>query len=234
MSSDNSEVITVTLPDGNTIYAIPLNIPLPMLPVCAVIASTWGYVCYLVLYLMQGRWAEYLPTISETGVEEFGIKVQSRSFPGFCFMCAFPDICTAMYCATFGKTTCAIKTPFILLSIGMAGMFGLSFADLKDHLWMHRVCAFIGLSFLIAFESTSCRIAIAGMSNWGKITRVATQIAAWIFFVIAAFAEGIFSVRTCITWSTWGEYACLASMDAYLLSYFNAFQACRIILLCDV
>jgi hypothetical protein len=115
----------------------------------------------------------------------------------------------------------------------MAGMVGLAFADLKDHIWMHRVCAFLGLSGLIGYESSSCRLALPGMSGWEKILRIGTQITAWLSFTLAAGAEAVLSSRTCITWSTWGEYFCLFSLDAYVLSYYRALRSSEVVLLCD-
>jgi hypothetical protein len=101
----SSKVNTHKLCDGKEIHTIPLNVALQVHPVCAILASIWASRSYFVVYVMQGRWANYFPTISETEVEDFGIKLQSRTFTGVSLMCIFPDLWTAMHCAQFSDNS---------------------------------------------------------------------------------------------------------------------------------
>jgi hypothetical protein len=221
-----------TLPNGLHFHAIPLNVQLHVFPLCSLLASLVAYVSYLVSYLMEGRFAKYFPTISETGVDDFNMRMQSRTFCQITLLCVFVDLYTALHCATFGKSRFTRSLSFVLIVFGLIGMIGCCFCDLKTSLWGHRIVAFVGMSGLIGYQSFSGWLVFDSLTFCHKVAVAVSQIAAWASFVVAAAAEAMFHPRTCITLSTIGEYACVAVMEVYMLSYWNILRSSQLVIVC--
>jgi hypothetical protein len=220
--------LTVEAPDGSNVYFIAADVNLEAIPILALFAPSWIYFAEVLAFVMQGRWAHYLPTISETGVEDFGNKVQSRTFASIALV-YFAGNMLVTLCRWGPEARSAIRqATVIFLAIGIAGTIGFGFADLQHHAIAHRVIGFVGLNSLNLFVSLSFKMEAHGMTKFQQVGRFLLAAAAWIGFLVAAYAEFIFPSRICIEISTWGEYVMVAAMQGYLASFYQEFRRCQL------
>jgi hypothetical protein len=205
--------------DGEKLHMITLTLNLQALPVFPMFGPVWIYFSHLYVYLIQGRYAGYLPTISETGVEEFGHEMQFKTFT--LVDCTFAMTCLAI---CFYACLCsdsriwrALLTFFLVfgfffnLCIGCCEMIG--------HRKMHQVAAFSGFVFCLSFEFTVYLMVFNFMTSFAKSARFVFLFFQVPGFLLAGFAECMFQDRNAITWSTVGEYAFLISMFAFAMSF---------------
>jgi hypothetical protein len=214
----------VEAPDGSDVYFVAADVNLETIPILAWFAPSWIYFVEVLVFVMQGRWAHYLPTISETGVEEFGNKLQSRAFASIAIV-YFAGNMLVTLCRSGPEARSAIRrATAVFLTIGIAGMIGFGFADLQYHAIAHRVIGFFGLHSLNLFVTLSFKMEASGMTKFQQVGRTLLAAAAWIGFFVAAYAEFMFSSRICISMSTWGEYLMIGAMQGYLASFYQEFR----------
>jgi hypothetical protein len=208
-------------PEGATVGFIPLNVNLEVLLILATFFALWLYFVEFYLYLLQGRWGSYVPTISKTGVEPFNNMFQARAFGSICPICLYSHLSIVIFTAGFDSHAGRRWATVLFLLGGLVATTGIGFADLKNHLIWHRIFGFFGLSFFNFYAGLTYVMYRPNMSCAGSIYRIAVIISASGNFIVAAFAEWMFSTRTCITLSTYGEYGLLLSLYAYILSYYG-------------
>jgi hypothetical protein len=134
------------------------------------------------------------------------------------------------YCRQSPRRAGHRRATVLFLLGGLLATTGIGFADLKNHLIWHRVFGFFGLNFFNFYVGLTYVTYKPNMSRAGSIYRIAVMVSAWGNFIVAAFAEFMFSTRTCITLSTYGEYGLLLSLYAYILSYYPHLRASQLTL----
>jgi hypothetical protein len=228
ISPGSESPLAVEAPDGSNVYFIAADVNLEAIPILAFFAPSWIYFAEVLAFVMQGRWAHYLPTISETGIEDFGNKVQSRAFASIGLVYFAGNILITL-CRSGPELRSVIRQATVsFLTIGIAGMIGFGFADLQHHMIAHRVIGFFGLNSLNLFVSLSLKMMAGGMTRLQQVGRTLLSAAAWIGFFVAAYAELLFDPRICIDLSTWGEYVMIGAMQGYLASFYPEMRRCQL------
>jgi hypothetical protein len=65
--------------------------------------------------------------ISETDIDDFSMRLPSRTFGGVTIICVFEDLCTGLHCINVGTTPVSKSRPSVLIWLGLAGMIRLCF-----------------------------------------------------------------------------------------------------------
>jgi hypothetical protein len=210
---------------GGKIHAISIGVNLGAFTILTVFTSAWLYFGLLYLYLLEGRYAGYLPTISETGTQRPCDIAESRAFATICTVSFFADILVMYYAQTYSGLTSLARFSKLVMPIGILGVLITGACDLSLHLWPHRVFAFTGLFCVSVFEFTVLALAWNGMGPLGKTIRFGLLFIEAIAFVNAAFAELMYSPRACITISTWAEYVYVTMVTGFLSSFYGELNA---------
>jgi hypothetical protein len=200
------QIAFLRCPSGADIHLISLNLNLEAFPFFTMFGPLWLYFLFLCVYLMQGRLAGYLPTISETGVESFNHSLQFRFFTWIACTSSFSDLCMALYLCTRTKNPISLFLVFFFIAFGLSGMVGIGCAEMVDHHRTHQVCAVSGTLLLIFLQFAICLILVPYTSLFLQIRRFLYVILQLLSFCLMAFSEFIFPARYSITISTSGEY----------------------------
>lgn len=173
----------------------------------------------LILYLMQGRWSGYIPTISETGTEYpnnnfFGILMSTGSFTT-----GFALFLHAVYIHQF--TGCSQKVAislYIFSFFSCVGIAGLGFFSINEDHKHHFMFAFGGFVSILLYEL------IALCSNKSvptkmKQTRAILLLLAGIGFFIFGGLDWYLSNRRNATICALGEYLLLYCMMFIIYTY---------------
>ncbi|OHT13300.1 hypothetical protein TRFO_16633 [Tritrichomonas foetus] len=176
-------------------------------------------VIILIIFIMQGRWSNYLPTISETGTEYpndsfFAISMGMGSFTtGFCLFAH------ALYVSHYCKTTKLVNIIlFILASTSSLGIAGLGFFSIHLDHTHHFMFAFMGFVSILLFEFVSWK---NNDKTSNEIQR--TRIISLMFAVFGLFLFGgldwYLSHRRNTTITACGEYILLYFMMYIIYTY---------------
>lgn len=215
---------------GKSVHFISMDLNLEMFPVFAVFGPSWFYFIEFVLYCLQGRWCHYLPTISETGIEPFDNTVQSRIFATIGVTSIFSDFLIAFLTFGYESRKSFRWVALLFLVIGMMGTVGIGFADLKNHREWHYFLTFSGFFLLNTFIALTYKMSHMGSSLFDNVSKMLLMTLSWIFLTLSVLAEQIFGRRTCITFSTCGEYGMLTCMEMWLLSYYRELSRSELVL----
>jgi hypothetical protein len=219
LDASNPTIGCLQSSNGHRLHMIAIAINLQALPIFPSLAPVWIYFLYFYIYLMQGRYAGYIPTISETGSEALGHELQYKTF-------VHVDSTFILTCLNLFVYACAhrksklLRVILVLLMIwGFIGNVGIACFEMVWHSRLHQASAFFGLIFVMSFEA----IIHVLLYNFTPGSRFALRTVFLVcqvpMFILAAFAESMLSDREAISWSTLGEYGFLLAMFSFMLSF---------------
>jgi hypothetical protein len=218
-------------PCGHQRCAIAMNFGLKACPWFTMFGPPYLYFVHLFVYVLHGRFAGYLPTISETGTGEFGHPFQFRAFPAISITTVFSEVVVGMYAiyrfpdAKFARFFMALFAALNGIGMCIVGMVQLHISRM-----IHAASAFLGFLFILLFQSVVYGLLFQDMSVRDKIKRLIYIVIEFLSLGVVALAEDFCDVRTCITWSTIGEYFLVEFIQGFLLSFWNELDQCQMFL----
>jgi hypothetical protein len=182
----------------------------------------WLYFCHLLIFFIHGRFAGYLPTISETGVGAFGHMFQYKCFATISLTSLYTGLAITWY--VFGSCPTARRRNLVALFfvvVGSLAMLVTGCASMVDHHGPHFLSAGGGLAMMIAWQCIIYQTLFCTMSKAQKVRRVGYMIAETIGLVLIARSDHLFCHRVSITVATVAEYAVLFFLQCFYLSFFH-------------
>jgi hypothetical protein len=206
----------------SSLRQISLNVNLESFPLFTMFAPSWIYFSHLVIYLIHGRAAGYLPTISETGTGDFGERLQSRAFPTISLTTMYTTLSiTWAVFADAPRATHLRTTAFVLATIGSLLMIVTGCCDLVNHHFPHFASCGGGLSMMIIWQLVLYTTIFNTMSAIRKVTRMCYVVIEAVGLAMIQFAQPIFGDRECVTIATLAEYSVLFFLQCFYLSFYD-------------
>jgi hypothetical protein len=206
----------------SSLRQISLNVNLESFPLFTMFVPSWIYFSHLLIYLMHGRSAGYLPTISETGTEDFGERLQSRTFATISLTTMYTTL--SITWTVFADAPRAVhlrKVAFLLATVGSLLMVITGLCDLVKHHFAHFTSCCAGLSMMIIWELVLYTAIFHRMSVIRKATRMAYIIIEAVSLAMIQLGRPMFGDRECVTVSTLAEYSVLFFLQCFYLSFYN-------------
>jgi hypothetical protein len=214
--------------DGRSVYFIAADLSLEAVPVVAFFGPIWVYFMELVIFMMQGRWAYCLPTISETGVGEFSNRVQSRAFVliGVCYLTS--NFLIAMCRSGPGPQSVVLWASVVFAIIGVTGSVACGSLSLEFHSTAHFVVGFFGLGSLNVLMLLNSVLGASWTSRAQLTARILVMMTSSCGLFAAGCSETFVPSRKSITVSTLGEYVLVAATQTYIASFYKDLRKCRL------
>ena len=182
------------------------------------------YFTLFLIYFIEGRWANHMPTISETGTIEPNTDIIAIFFSHIGIATTFCFIVVGMY--VFERFKPETKAQQIFAKIGWLtfkwsgiGMVGVGLCPMNEVNTLHFLFAGSGfvasaigqtVLFIFGFHETSL---------FCKIRRIIYLIIQYVGITTIGIAKYIFSNRIEDTVDTIAEYATIFFLQAFLLTY---------------
>ena len=185
-------------------------------------------VCF-VIYVMEGRYCSYVPTISETGTDH-----PNANFFAFCMstgalMIMFSLFIYACYVRMVYGCSDRRFTVMQVLSVTSAiGIIGLGFSPVNIVHDRHVFFAGLGFVSILVFQGLAYARAKSHVKPWVRRLRCACVVIAVIGLFIFVSADWYLDHRFNVTVSTSGEYALLFFMLLGVLSWRRELNAVEI------
>lgn len=188
-----------------------ISVPIFAFPLCV------GIVC-MILFLMEGRWSGYLPTISETGTEH-----PNREFFASMMSCgSVTSLFILFMYFNYMKLTLSISclaNTFLVITLilGVIGVGGLGFCPINEVYRFHFAFAFTGFSGILLFETIS--YFVGKKSTKLAVLRAFLIFMAYCGYFLFGFSEIPFKENTEVTVSTIGEWTLLFCMQFVFVTW---------------
>jgi hypothetical protein len=212
-------------------HQIPLTLNLEFFPVFTMFFPPWIYFCHLITYIMHGRIAGYLPTISETGTGQFGHIFQYKSFATISLTSLYTGLVITWYvfCA-FPKAVKRRVTALFFVIVGSLNMLITGCASMIENHGPHFLSAGLGLAMMIVWQFILYHTIFDGMTLARRITRMCYILIQGIALIVIERSDYIFSHRISITIATIAEYCVLFFLQCFYISFYCDIQEWRPIL----
>jgi hypothetical protein len=178
------------------------------------------YFSLFVLYYLQGRWANYIPSVSETGTEDPNEAVMAKFFPAIAGAIFYCGVCMAWYFATFFGVRGLIHGLTLLSTVGAAvGFVALSNCPRNVDFRAHFLWTSLGLGCTLLMQM------VAQLGSWRNyslkmnIFRGVAILAQVLFLLGCAHCEDLGSNRVNVTISALGEYGYLIGLPFFFMSF---------------
>jgi hypothetical protein len=199
---------------------IELGIGLDAFPVFGSFIAPTLYFVAFVVYFMEGRWAGYIPTVSETGSEYPNSRLMELVFMTVAVSIFFSGYCLFWYVVTFYRTNLFIR---LLLTFGVVsgslGFLLLTVFPVNIDPPTHFFASFVGLGGVIFFQLIFWFVVYPNQGWISRILRfllVAGQIVA---LGTCASVELVVGHRPSVTTAALGEYVFLVLVPIFLTSF---------------
>jgi hypothetical protein len=177
------------------------------------------YFVLFILYYMQGRFARYVPTVSETGTEHPNAHIMAIGFSSISACIFFGGLSVYLHLCSFYKFNGAIRWLYVLsILAGSGGFIALSNFPVNVNRSPHFLSSFIGLGGIITAQLFALFVARGSATrarNAWRMATVAIQAAALLY---CGFTEHYTSPRMMVTSSAFGEYLFLAFLPLFFFS----------------
>lgn len=215
LNSDNSldtEVGLEAIPIFNFLYSVS-----------AILLSLW-------LYIMEGRYAGYLPTASETGTEypnhaTFGHATSTASIATLYTMI----IAVAFIRLTEMNTERNMKLFQILTCTTVIGQIGVALSPLNEVRYFHYFFASLGFLSMMTFEIRTYFV-IKNQTTAKRIIRGLILLQEFIGLFVFLFAEWIWNDRVNVTYSAYGEHATFLAIHLYFVTFCDEMHSLKIVI----
>lgn len=182
-----------------------------------------------VLYVMEGRFIGYFPTISETGTDHPNANFFALCMSTGGLMVMFSLFIYASYVRmSYGCSDKLFNLMRVLSVTSAIGIVGLGFCPVN--IVHHRHVFFAGTGFvsILTFEAIAYAHAKAHIKPWLRWLRLVSVVIAVIGLCIFVSADWYLDHRYNVTVSTAGEYALLFFMLLGILSWRRELNAIEI------
>ena len=174
----------------------------------------------LIIYIIQGRWSNYFPTISETGTNYPNVKIFAH-----CMSIGAITTMISMYIYTcylqvfVGLSKTYFNILLFLCFIEVIGSIGLGLSPINEVPNRHFLTAGTGFLSIQIFELLSLIKSAQINSLREIIIRSIILFLAVFGLCIFAFSESIWIDRVSVSYSTIGEYTMLIFMMSPLIQW---------------
>jgi hypothetical protein len=212
-------------------HQISLDLNLEFCLVFTMFFPPWVYFCHLLIFLIHGRFAGYLPTISETGVGPFGHMFQYKCFATISLTSLYTGLAITWF--VFGARPTAKRRNSVALFtvvIGSLAMLVTGCASMVDHHSPHFLSAGGGLALMVVWQCVVYQTLMPGMTVAQKVSRVCYIAAQAIGLVAIERSDHLLCHRVSITVATIAEYAVVFFLQCFYLSFFGDIRRWRPVL----
>jgi hypothetical protein len=208
-------------------HCIELSLSFNAFPILAGFFPPTLYFTLCVLFFMEGRFAGYLPTISETGTEYPNNHFMPIAFATVTASIFFSGVGFYWYLVTFFPTNNVSRflLAFSVLA-GMSGFIALSNCPVNVNARNHFLSAFIGLGGILLIQFVCWWIVSPTLRLAAKVAQLALVLLQIAALAVVGFTEAIVRDRLRITLAAVGEYTILALLPVFYLSFSR--DLCRV------
>jgi hypothetical protein len=196
------------------------SIPLPVRVDIALLAAAFGppsfYFSLFCLYWIEGRFASYSPTVSETATEWPNTRIMSIAFGSISSLVIYTGLLPFWFLASFYRSAISARQWLAYFAVsGFFGFLGVSNFPLNTEPKLHRVTAFFALSGTIGIQFGLWRGIRPAIGRWRDAlmaSLVALQAVALAFCGTSQYYNG---PRNRVTENALGEYALLFMLAVF-------------------
>ena len=182
----------------------------------------------LILFIMEGRFAGYLPTVSETGTESPNAQVFSHANGMSSITTFYTQFLLIIFIKIYQENNeFLIFLLKILMLNTFIGVFGVGMSPLNELKYHHYIFALLGFLSMIIFQFLT--YLIIKNQNLIRIRSILICLE-FISIILFSFSNHISNNRYCITISTIGEYILLLSIQTYLLTFKSELKSLKMTL----
>ncbi|OHT10687.1 hypothetical protein TRFO_04204 [Tritrichomonas foetus] len=179
------------------------------------------YFTLFCIYFFEGRWAKYIPTISETGTLFPNTEIIAIFFVHIGLMTMYCFIITTMYIFEKFRPTNRFLIKFTWLctkwtGIGMIGV-GLSPMNVVNKL--HFFFAGSGFATSILVETVQLYLSFSSVSLFCRIRRLIYLVIQYVALATIGLSSGTLPDRIHDTVNALSEYSLIGFLQAFLLTY---------------
>lgn len=200
----------------------PFNVNLGAWFLFMMLVPPFLYFAALFIYLLEGRYSRFLPTISETGTLTPNRDILLRFFTSITITTGFSQYILSWYTLEkYRPTNLNRKIWFFLIHYNIPAMMLVAYFPMDIHNSLHHFFAFTGF-FTVAI--VQIYIYVAGRKHMTKFQRYRRFIYILLQFIslfVICTSDPLFPYRASITISTLGEYSELFFLQCFFLSYFH-------------
>ena len=180
------------------------------------------YLTLLLIFIMEGRWAGYLPTVSETGTEFPNTSVMFVFFTIISGSIFFEMIFHSLYIFENFKTTKLCKG-ILLFTVILSSFFFCLISVFPCNISpiMHFTSTFVGFSGIVLFQIVTAYITYRSTSNAKNCVRIFSIIMQILSLLDVALSPKLFCERTNVTISAIGEYGIVTFLPIFFMSFYS-------------
>ena len=210
--------------------SIDLGLNYQALPFLSITYCFFSIITCFIIYLIQGRFAGYLPTVSETGTEYPNTQIFAHANATTSIATGLSLVLLMIFIQLTQSTNgTQIFWMRLLAFFNFIGILGVGVSPLNEVQYQHYFFALLGFISIVIFEVVSFLV-IKDSSYSTKVFRGTLLSIGFFALITFLFADYFCIDRYMVTLSTLGEYFLFFSIQTYLFSFRSELKTIKITL----